>query len=784
MSGLRSHPDLWLHEHVSQVRRATEAILARHSPGSIGDDLGKVAATAATFHDAGKSTPMFQEYIKDPTHYQGSSELKMHTPLSLIFTLLTVPLDDPLDILTVSLAVRGHHGQLATIRPQGFSTVVQRTDLTDIGSSAMTRVLVQQIKSLDLDAVIRELGIDIASEVRSDFETQPKKALMRARRYLSEEILPVWRRLADDQKARFRLRTQFVYSILLEADKAFLAVKEPERYLNPPNHVWDPNWVSQWITASKPKGQPTVMDGLRADVRRRVLDTALQTEERTQLYSLTAPTGIGKTLLAASWALQARAYEQRQGPPPPIIVVLPYLSIIDQTVKTYQKLLRLSEDQADKSWLMASHSLADREYGPELEDSEQSFFIDTWRSDLIITTYDQLLMALFDDRARYQMRFHHLADALIVMDEVQSLPPQLWLPLSAALQALTQWSRTRVLLMSATLPGIMPSALPLLADYADVFRKFQRYELRFDVHPKTLETFISDHVIPRVGYWVKTHQRVLITLNTRASARRVWSALQEVLSDEHSDLPLYFVTADVTPKDRLATIDAIKNNQPCIVVSTQTVEAGVDMDMSLVIRDFAPWDSLVQVAGRCNREGLRPREIVEIWSLTNDADHAYADQIYDPIRLGLTREILAGVTTLKEEDILERSQAYFDGLAARKDTGAEYLRQYLHFESRDSVRTVLRGKERLQYTLLVLSEDPTLESDAQAAQAVPDRWSRREAWRKLAGRVASVSIQVWARPGFNPRQIADPWYGDLWALRTGYYHAESGLNMEGDTHIF
>lgn len=781
MTALRSHPQLWLHEHIEQVRRASAAILRRHSAAVMGDDLEAVAAITASLHDGGKSSRMFQEYIADPAHYRGSSELKMHTPLSLVLALLMRPLADPLDMLTISLAVRGHHGQLATIRAQGFSPVGAATDLTEINSATMTRILIQQIETLDLDAVQAELGMRMTEEVRSALRENPRQALIQARRFLSQEVLAAWRSLDPDHKMVFRLRTQLVYSILLEADKAFLAVQDPARYLHTTDHFWDPQWIGGLLGGpARPDSGAT--DAIRAEVRDRVLQTAREVREHAAIYSLTAPTGIGKTLLAASWALELRAVAQSHGPTPQIIVVLPFLSIIDQTVGTYQKILNRSEDRFDQSWLMASHSLADREYGVDLEGSEQSFFIDTWRSDVVITTYDQFLMALFDDRARYQMRFHHLVDALIIMDEVQSLPTQLWMPLAGVLESLGKLSGTRVLLMSATLPAIVTSAVPLLSDYGDIFGRFGRYRLHLDLESKPLDAFIRDEVLPRVAEWASTGARVLITLNTRASARAVWAAVNEVLSQDA--VPLYFITADVTPKDRLASVQAIKQDQPCIVVSTQTVEAGVDIDMSLVIRDFAPWDSIVQIAGRCNREGARPREMVEIWSLTNEAGRAYADSVYDPIRLGLTRELLSSAIELNEEATLELSLAYFQGLASRKNTGAEYLNQYRDFQPRDSVRTLLRGTERQQYTLLVLDEDPALDPDARAVQAIVDRWARREAWRKLAARIASVSIQIWARPGFNPRQIADPWFGDLWALRSSYYHASGGLNIEGDTQIW
>ncbi|MCL4522081.1 MAG: CRISPR-associated helicase Cas3' [Firmicutes bacterium] len=783
MTALRSHPHLMLHEHIEQVQQATEAILQRHSETLYSECRFATMQLTATLHDVGKSTPMFQEYIRDTAHYVGPPELKSHTPLSLLFTLWVGQKSgwDPLNTLAMALAVRGHHGHLPTLPSARTNEPVESTDLDQFGSSASTRNLETQIAELDLDAMATELPVSFSTDaLRADWGS-PRLAIRRASQYLARDLLRSWNDQDVDRKLAFRLETQLIYSVLLEADKALLAIKDPALYLENASHLWSPAWVDQQIQADTQTSSQT--DIVRAETRISVMNSLKVSGHSSSLFSLSAPTGIGKTLLAASWALTLREQMQSSANPyrPQIIVVLPYLSIIDQTVDVYQRLLNAAMTDIDKSWLLPSHSLSDRAYSHGLEDSEESFFIDTWRSDLVITTYDQFLMAVFDDHGRYQMRFHHVLDALIILDEVQSLPNRLWLPLGRAFEQISAMSDTKILLMSATLPSILPAAVPLLPDYPKVFRAFARYQLIINLQTQSLEDFIGV-LLARLPLWVEECARVLITLNTRVSARMVFDAIREQINDPDS-IPLFFITADVTPKDRRVKIKAIKDNKPCIVVSTQTVEAGVDIDMSMVIRDFAPWDSLVQIAGRCNREGGRPRSKVEIVHLVNSEGRSYAEQIYDPVRLKLTRDIISSDTTIPEEETLTRSQSFFDGLAKSRDTGADYLTQYINFRPREAVHDILRGKNRLQYTFLVLQQDPELEAAMQAAQAIPERWERREAWRRLASRLASISIQVWASPRFSPRQIANPSFGDLWILRDGYYSAESGLDVQGQTSI-
>src|SRR5207253_3610762 len=129
------------------------------------------------------------------------------------------------------------------------------------------------------------------------------------------------------------------------------------------------------------------------------------------------------------------------------------------TVTEYQAVFK---DRVEPGELISYHSLADRTYARDLEDTSQDFFLDTWQSNVVITTFDQFLFALLSPKGRHQMRFHHLADALIVMDEVQALPCILWDPLRQALDGLTRMGTTHVLAMSATQPGFLPAAHKLI----------------------------------------------------------------------------------------------------------------------------------------------------------------------------------------------------------------------------------------------------------------------------------------------------------------------------------
>ena len=792
-SMIYSHPHLELHEHIEQVESGLKALQQWHSQ-EVQALVIEWIPKLAKFHDLGKGSAAFQIYIQDPKQYRGDPREKAHTSLSLFLTLLLTQGDgwDALDALGLAAVVRGHHTALPTIPERKIGAVsCSDRDINNFAGGESVQVLKKQLTNLDFVELERQTGLPVTKDwerIRDD----PARYVLKIKRYMDDVLIKSVQNLTEEQAVLYRLKIQLFFSILLEADKALLAISNPENYLKRESQQWDAQWVEQRISnleaQNKEKDLPQDLKSLTNQLRGKMRDEvkrSIDEEFEDRIFSLTAPTGCGKTLLAATWALKMQEKIRRTAKnPPKIIVVLPFLSVIDQTAKEYAKLLAIGGVEKDGRWLLTSHSLADRSYAQDMEVKDERFFVDTWRSELIITTYDQFLMSLMDPKARYQMRFHHLCDALIIMDEVQSLPCQLWQPLDRVFQSLVKLGSSKLLLMSATLPSFVSMHTPLVKDYPTYFAAFTRYKLVFSLEETiSLEAF-CELMVERLPDWISEHKRVLITLNTRGSARKIWQEIKDSWIDDEEGMQLFFISSDVTPKDRLVIVDEIKQGNPCIVVSTQSIEAGVDIDLDLVLRDFAPLDSLIQIAGRCNREGKGSRGTVEIFDIVNENERRYSEMIYDSIHLQVTRSLLLDKDEVPEENVLSLAERYFAELSKKKDTGKEHLERFMRWLDDDPVRELLRGKERQQFTFLVSEEDPELLEDLAQASQVEERWERREAWRALAGRIAMVSIQVFAKPGFSPRQIANEHPGELWILRSGYYAPAGGLNVEGETMIF
>ena len=302
--------------------------------------------------------------------------------------------------LAVALIAAGHHSEFKTHKA------------LDDAFGAMDDVIDAQVRTLDWDALARGIrltlvtpsplsGLDLCVEASDYFE----------------ELVEQLHGLDTADAVAYRLLCQLAFSVLLEADKAFLALpaKDLPTYLAPREARLPPGQVENFISR-----KPSAAINPRRSQARREMFAGVTSADGQRLQTMTLPTATGKTLRAASWALTLRervAAEERQ--PPLVLIVLPYLAIIDQTVTEYTELFR---GHAQAGEMISFPCLSDRTYSADLEDKSQDFFLDTWQSDVVVTTFDQFLFALRSAKARHQMRFHHLADAVIVLDEVPTMP--------------------------------------------------------------------------------------------------------------------------------------------------------------------------------------------------------------------------------------------------------------------------------------------------------------------------------------------------------------------------
>jgi len=344
------------------------------------------------------------------------------------------------------------------------------------------------------------------------------------------------------------------------------------------------------------------------EMRRRVYLRCLEAAREPQgFYRLTVPTGGGKTLSSMAFALQHATVHHLHR----IIVAIPYTSIIEQTAKVYRDIFgekTVLEHHSAASWQAQTR----RDNSNTLEEASQDpgvlwsqLAAENWDTPIIVTTFVQLFESLFSNRRIECRKLHSIAGSVLILDEVQTLPTEMLAPILSALRELVESYQVTVVLCSATLPAFAPvqvgrDALPeakeIVPDYVAHFQNPSLQRVSYQLHHRTPWTW------EKLAEESRRQPQGMVILNTRPDAL----AFLDVLQD---DKALHLSTL-LCPAHRRAVLRLVhyklKKQKPCILVTTQVVEAGVDLDFPVVFRAMGPLDRIVQAAGRCNREGRLP----------------------------------------------------------------------------------------------------------------------------------------------------------------------------------
>lgn len=345
-------------------------------------------------------------------------------------------------------------------------------------------------------------------------------------------------------------------------------------------------------------------------MRRDLWNAALEAADGpTGLYELEAPTGSGKTLAMLGFALKHIARHWDAGLRR-IVVALPFLSILNQTVAEYRKALG-----SYATGLLEHHSLAEwRTAGEEDGDNEQrntaEALSENWEAPIIITTTVQLFESLFTDHPGTSRKLCALSNAIILLDEAQSIPERLITPTLRAISRLCHPDYgSTVVVATATQPlfsrfaneverepenvGWQP--IPVAKRTMGLYKRTRRYETDWSRAQKPVSW---DEIADELA----TEKRALCIVNTRKDARR----LAELVIGRCTRVPVLHLSTNMCAAHRGVVLDreVLKDRSAsCLLISTQCVEAGVDLDFPVVYRALAPLDSIAQAAGRCNRAG-------------------------------------------------------------------------------------------------------------------------------------------------------------------------------------
>ena len=442
------------------------------------------------------------------------------------------------------------------------------------------------------------------------------------------------------------LYTRMLFSCLVDADYTASALNDDSAYLD---HAEDSRFDPQMLLEKLYAYCSSIRQASTADkTLNRYRDQVFEQcgnmgDEPEGLYTLTAPTGTGKTLALLHFALRHCLRHGKKR----IIIVLPFLTLAEQNADTYSKIIPN---------VLVDHSQSDL---PE----ESRELAARWSAPVIITTSVRFFETLFSDRPAGCRKLHNIADSVVVFDEAQSLPANLTSATLRAVNELCSRYRTTMVFSTATQPDFAARKdldwVPreILPEHKELFEALKRVDVEWRLeHEMPLEA-IAEEMAGR--------DSVCAIVNLRRHARQIAAALTQRCPED----TVFFLTTDLCPAHRSRQIERIRQRlrqkQPCRVVATQCIEAGVDLDFETLYRALAPLDAIIQAAGRCNRNGCDSMGRVIVFR-PEDSRMPYPDDWYNNAAVTV-QEMNPPFSIHDPENIRDYYRRLFDGTADKPE---------------------------------------------------------------------------------------------------------------------
>lgn len=631
-----SHPEVFLINHLNEVYQINANLFE-------GEEK-EVYRTIALCHDFGKYTTYFQRHLFN----NESSELSKHGFISAVFgAFVALKNFNNYYPLYVYLSILHHHGNLESPLehlPANFKKI----DDGDIWVRDKIDIFYKQMEDIrkNKDYIIKDYETVGLGDFFNEFLNSKVEDILLSLRKLHFK-------LERGNNENHYADLMFFYSALISADKLSASkTKVPELGFGDFESL-------DKARLEKIKGKKDI-NGIRGEVFNNVINSIKKYKDKS-MFTITAPTGTGKTYAGFFAALKLR---ELSGDKRKIIYSLPFTSIIDQNYDVLEELfLNLEEFKNSKGrFLIKHHSMTDVEYIDENMDyskSQEELLIENWDSGVVVTTFVQLLETLIGNRNRMLKKFISLRGAVILLDEVQAIDIKFYPLVDFVFNMAVKYLDVKIIMMTATKPALLSDAVELLDDCQKYFEVFNRTFIRPRLQDVTISEFIEDF---RERYEEKSY---LIVCNTIKQSLDIYNGLKNLKED------IYYLSTNLIPKHRKQRIDLInnrlKNGDKIILVSTQVVEAGVDFDFDVVIRDLAPLDSIIQCAGRCNRNGLKETGEVYIYKMIDDEGNLFSKYVYGLSSVNITKEILEGHEKIHESEYYNLISRYFEKVIANKE---------------------------------------------------------------------------------------------------------------------
>jgi CRISPR-associated endonuclease/helicase Cas3 len=698
----------YLEDHLKEVARLAKQFAGKFAAGDLAYWIG-------LWHDLGKSNPDFQDYLKacqrDERH-----EKVPHAIWGAVLAYWLINRNGKNDRWEeIALTIAGHHGG---INQPG--TLSQRFEESTKNNQVVFHAVAEYAKGLpspqkvslpEMTRTQRELFIRMVFSALVDADYLNTEKHFNEKQYI----------LRQDQE-----RIEYLWSRFDENQKQFMSAVHTE----------------------------TVVNRIRKEVYELCDRAALG---KPGIYRMTVPTGGGKTRSGLAFALRHAAENQMDR----VIVTIPFTSIIDQTAKEYRKILG-----ADV--VLEHHSQVNVPANENQDIAQISLRLasENWDAPLIVTTTVQLFESLFSNKPGKVRKLHNLSRSVIVIDEVQALPPELLTPTLDILRELVERYGVTVVLSTATQPVFEES------NYLKPFQGLQVHEI---VPPNIYKEHFKK--LERVKYYrkgepiswqeladeISAEKQVMVVLNTRKDAL----SLIEALKDKGNVFHLSTLLCGIHRRLILREVKRrLKNGLPVRLISTQVIEAGVDIDFPTVYRAIGPFDRIVQAAGRCNREGKPSPGRVVIFEPSEGRTPR------GPYKTGLEKaKLLLMQHDISELHNPELYSIYFEKLFADVDTDKKKIQTHREVLDYPTVAS--------EYRLIEQNTVPVLINFDSATKRLKE-WKRhpcRRTWQRLQPllvnmfdyEVQKLKAEGWLEPISEGLYLSSGMYDKLKGLVPAIY---------------
>jgi len=749
-------PIKFIEWHLEGIQRIIEKSIYKND---FTKSIQEVIPHIVSLHDIGKWTDYFQDYLKTQ---RKTPPLSFHSLIGASTAFLFIKDNFDKKLATIAYyVIYNHHSP----------SLCNFTDCYDEENNKHRQQIREQPKHLikAKKHIESTIGINIIN-------------------YLPKEVLDLYCEtcdIAEEMDIKNYFLVNYAFSLLIEADKLDASNTSMYTRIPIPDDIVDRH--IEWIVKSKNIDVNTKQNKLRNQVRATVtkhLNSKGILDKK--LFVLTAPTGIGKTLTALDFALRLREkIKVKENRNAQIICALPFINIIEQTFETYKEVL------PDKVKLLAHYQYADvfekdkkRKTDQEKQDDykKRIMQLDTWQSDVVITSFVQLLQTLIGYRNKVLKKFHHLAGAIIIMDEVQNIQLEYAPLVGSVLHYLTKFLDARIIMMTATAPRILELAneeilnprgenvtpFSLLPNAKSIFNQFERTELI----PINIKNVINAEQFIQVfkTKWKKEESKsCLIVCNTVNRSIEIFDIINKYIKESNLEYqhPVEYLSTNLIPFHRLHVIDKIKEifnqnkknktNIKPILISTQCVEAGVDLDFDMGFRDIAPIDSIVQVAGRVNRNDSEDKENSPVYIVNfGDCHKVYGKEAPAQIINALETE----EKSIPEKLYYDLVKKYFEGKLGAYETSKKIFKamEELHYTSDNDDDTtvssfkVIHPRNNLKSVFIETDERISLKENKAAKEVV-------ETFKDmLIGKIKKDEFNKDYKKSFHQRIVSIPDY--------------------------